>query len=58
MSAEQLFLLERLGIDTTKSFEEMFNDLLHVAEFLYDETERNEQDRFRMELNRIKKPTN
>ena len=50
--------LSRLGIDFSKPITFIFEDLLNLTEFLYAESEKDELDRFRKELNRLKNPTN
>lgn len=59
MDSSQIKTLKKLGIDTNKPTIEIFEDLLNVAEFLYEETEKTEIERFRRELERLlQKPTN
>lgn len=58
MDRSQLQKLEKLGINTENTTIEIFEDLLNVAEYLNDLLELNEEERFRQELERIKKNTN
>lgn len=59
MDKEQIKKLERLGIDSSQCSIDIFENLLEVAIFLYDELEIREEDRMRVEINRLsKKPTN
>lgn len=50
--------LSRLGIDHNQPIAIIFDALLNLTEFLYEESEKDELDRFRKELNRLKHPTN
>ena len=50
--------LKALGVDPDKQVIEIFEDLLNLTEFLYKELEKSEWDRFKKEINRLKKPTN
>lgn len=59
MTPEQLHILKKLGIDSEKSEEDILHDLINLSEWLYDELEKDEKERFMKELRRItKKPTN
>lgn len=59
MDKEQLQKLEKLGIDSTQCSIDIFSNLLEVATFLYDELSILEEDRMRIEINRLsRKPTN
>ena len=58
MLDREIKTLKKLGIDTRKPIKEVLIDLINVSEFLWDKVEETEQDRFKQELERIKKPTN
>lgn len=59
MDKEQIKKLERLGIDTSQNTIDIFHNLLEVAIYFLDELEIKEEDRMRIEINRLsKKPTN
>lgn len=58
MDKQQIQKLKRLGINTDKTTIEIFQDLINVASHLFDELEVREEDRFKLELYRHKKPTN
>lgn len=59
MTPKQLNTLEKLGVDTSKSEEEILVDLINIAEWLHDELERDEQTRFLRDIRRtIQKPSN
>lgn len=58
MDKEQIKKLERLGINTNQPTIDIFDNLLNVAEHLYNLLEADEEERFKKELERIKKPSN
>ena len=58
MTAEIILRLANLGIDPNQTSIEIFDNLLDLCEFLYEESEKTELQRFERELNRIIKPTN
>ncbi|HSE99920.1 MAG TPA: hypothetical protein VLA48_03405 [Nitrososphaeraceae archaeon] len=58
MDAKQLWQLEKLGVNLEQSTIDIFANVLDLAEYLYDELSIQEEDRLRIELNRLKKPTN
>jgi hypothetical protein len=58
MDKQQILRLKRLGIDTDKNTIDIFEDLINVAIYLYEELEIKEEDRFKVELFRLKKPSN
>lgn len=59
MTPKEIYILEKLGIDASKSNDEILHDLINLADWLYDELERDEQIRFLREIRRlIQKPTN
>lgn len=55
---EQIRILKKLGINPNNCSVDVFTDLLNVSEYLYDQLEQTEIDRFRAELIRIQKATN
>lgn len=59
MDKEQIKKLERLGIDSSQCSIDVFDNLLDLCGFLYDELEIKEEDRFKLELYRLsRKATN
>jgi len=58
MDKTQIYRLQKLGINTDNCTIDIFEDLLNIAEHLYEELEIREEDRFKLELFRLKKPTN
>jgi hypothetical protein len=58
MTAEIILRLTNLGIDPNQTSIEIFDNLLDLCEFLWEESEITEIQRFERELNRIIKPTN
>lgn len=59
MDKEQIKKLERLGIDTSQNSIDIFHNLLELCIWLYEEVEIKEEDRMRIEINRLsRKPTN
>jgi hypothetical protein len=58
MDETQIQILKKLGIDTSNTTIDIVCDLVNVAEYLYDQLEQTEIERFRAELKRIKNPTN
>ncbi len=50
--------LNRLGIDSGKPITFIMEDLLALTEFLFEETEKSEIEKFRKEIKRLQKPTN
>ena len=59
MDKTQIYRLNKLGINTDKCTIDIFEDLLNIAEHLYEELEIREEDRMRIEINRLsRKPTN
>jgi hypothetical protein len=58
MDKQQIQKLKRLGINTDKNTIEIFEDLINVATHLFEELEVREEDRFKAELFRHRKPTN
>jgi len=58
MSSEDLYKLEALGIPTDTTSLEIFDNLLKVAYYLFQELERKEEDRFREALYAHKKGSN
>lgn len=58
MEKDSKLILKKLGINTQNSNREIFEDLLNLSEYLYDQLDRSEIDRFRAELKRLKQPTN
>lgn len=59
MDREQIKKLERLGIDTSQCSLDVFDNLLELCVWLYEELEVKEEDKFRYEIYRLtKKPTN
>jgi hypothetical protein len=58
MDKQQIQKLKKLGISTDKNTIDIFEDLINVAIYLYEELEIKEEDRFKVELFRLKKPSN
>jgi len=58
MDKKQLQQLVKLGVNTEQTTIDIFANVLDLAEFLYDELSIQEKDRFKIELYRLKKPTN
>lgn len=59
MTPKQLNTLKKLGIDPDKSEEDILHDLINLADWLYDELEREESIKFIREIRRlIKRPSN
>lgn len=59
MDKEQIQKLNKLGIDTNQSSIDIFSNLLELCIWLYEEVEIREEDRMRIEINRLsRKPTN
>jgi hypothetical protein len=58
MDKQQIQKLKKLGINTDNTTIEIFQDLINVAIYLYEELEIKEEDRFKVELFRLKKPSN
>jgi len=59
MDKTQIYRLNKLGINTDKCTIDIFEDLLNIAEHLYEELEIREEDRMRIEINRLSRnPTN
>lgn len=58
MDAEQIKILKKLGINTNNTTIEIFEDVINIANHLYDLLEQSEEDKFREELKRLKLPTN
>lgn len=58
MDAKQLWQLEKLGVNLEQSTIDIFANVLDLAEYLYDELSIKEEDRLRIELYRLRKPTN
>lgn len=58
MEKTYITLLAKLGINHKNKESDILIDLLNVSEYLYDQLEEKEMERFRAELERIKKPTN
>lgn len=58
MDKTQIYKLECLGIDTSQTTIDIFSNLLDLAEFLYDELSIQEEDRFKIQLYRLRQPTN
>lgn len=58
MTPRTYHILKKLGINPDKNKDEVFLDLLNIADFLFDELERDEKERFRREIRRlISKPS-
>ena len=59
MDESQIIKLKHLGIDTNQTTIDIFDNLLELAIFMYEELEIKEEDRMRIEINRVtKKPSN
>ena len=58
MTEEYKIRLGASGIDSNKPITFILEDLLSLAEFLYEESEKSEMERFQDELNRNLRPTN
>ena len=58
MDKQQIYRLQKLGINTDNCTIDIFEDLLNIAEHLFEELEIREEDRFKTELYRLKNPTN
>ena len=58
MEKDWIVVLKKLGINPKNSSREILEDLLNVAEYLYEELEKSEIEKFRAELKRLKQPTN
>jgi len=59
MTKEYQNRLSKLGIDHNQPITMIFNNLLALTEFLYEESEKTEIERFKEELENLKKhPTN
>jgi len=58
MDETQIQVLKKLGINTNNTTIDIVGDLVNVADYLYDQLEQTEMERFRSELKRIKNPTN
>lgn len=58
MDETQIQVLKKLGINTNNTTIDIVVDLVNVADYLYDQLEQTEMERFRAELKRIKNPTN
>lgn len=59
MDSQQIQKLKKLGINTDRNTIDIFEDLINVAIYLYDELEIKEEYRLRIEINRVtKKSTN
>lgn len=58
MDKQQIQKLKRLGIETDNTTIEIFEDLINVATHLFEELEMREEDKFKLELYRHKKPSN
>ena len=50
--------LRFLGVESNQPTVMVVEDLLNLAEYLYEKLEETERQRFQTELNRILKPTN
>jgi protein-tyrosine-phosphatase len=58
MDETQIQILKKLGININNTTIDIVCDLVNVADYLYDQLEQTEIERFRAELKRIKNPTN
>ena len=58
MDSKLIARLKKLGINVENTTIEIFEDLLNIAEHLWEELEVKEEQRFKEELARLKKPTN
>lgn len=58
MDTRQIRVLDKLGIDPSQNLDVIFENLLNLAEFLYDETEKSEEQRFQQEIRRLQHLTN
>jgi len=59
MDSEQIRKLKHLGIDTNQCSLDIFDNLLELCTYLFEELEIKEEDRFKYELFRLtKSPTN
>lgn len=58
MTEEYKIRLERLGINAGKPITFILEDLLSLTEFLFEETEKDELERFRKEIKRLQTATN
>jgi hypothetical protein len=58
MIEEYKLRLERLGINAGKPITFILEDLLVLTEFLYEESEKTELERFRKEIKRLQTITN
>lgn len=59
MTPRELHIFKKLGIDPDRPREEVLQDLLNLADYLYNCLEEDEKTRFMKELRRlILKPTN
>ncbi len=59
MDNEQIRKLKHLGIDTNQCSLDIFDNLLELCTYLFEELEIKEEDRFKIDLYRLtKKATN
>jgi|GEM_PF-5489104 len=59
MDSEQIRKLKHLGIDVNQCSLDIFDNLLELCTYLFEELEIKEEDRFKYELFRLtKNPTN
>jgi len=53
MTPRQIYILDKLGIDTNQTNEDILSNLIELSEWLYDELEKEEESRFAKELKRL-----
>lgn len=58
MDKQQILRLNLLGVNTNQTTIDIFEELLRIAEHLYEELSIVEEDRMRVNLYRLRQPTN
>lgn len=58
MTTREIQILKELGFDLNRPKEEIFSNLIRLADYLYKELNLNEQDRFLRDIQRLTKKTN
>lgn len=58
MTTREEQILKELGFDLNRPKEEIFSNLVRLADYLYKELNLSEQDRFIREIKRLTKKTN
>lgn len=58
MDKQQILRLKLLGVNTNQTTIDIFEELLRIAEHLYEELSIAEEDRMRINLYRLRQPTN